>query len=167
MKRKVWVTSPIAYIMAGIMFLMALASLSQNLVLCFVELALAVICLITVFIGDRWFGEHVARSMAAARRVLTAEETRMLEKFTLPVAVVANEKDIVWANELFEEAVSHGECRGDSILRYIYPYTLRQILAENGIRYYHITTSEISISVTVAMDQKLKAAIALCRAFHL
>lgn len=37
-----------------------------------------------------------------------------------------------------------------------------QILAENGIRYYHITTSEISISVTVAMDQKLKAAIALC-----
>ena len=158
MKRKVWVTSPIAYIMAGIMFLMALASLSQNLVLCFVELALAVICLITVFIGDRWFGE---------RRVLTAEETRMLEKFTLPVAVVANEKDIVWANELFEEAVSHGECRGDSILRYIYPYTLRQILAENGIRYYHITTSEISISVTVAMDQKLKAAIALCRAFHL
>ncbi len=42
-----------------------------------------------------------------------------------------------------------------------------QILAENGIRYYHITTSEISISVTVAMDQKLKAAIALCRAFHL
>lgn len=132
MKRKVWVTSPIAYIMAGIMFLMALASLSQNLVLCFVELALAVICLITVFIGDRWFGEHVARSMAAARRVLTAEETRMLEKFTLPVAVVANEKDIVWANELFEEAVSHGECRGDSILRYIYPYTLRQILAENG-----------------------------------
>ena len=42
-----------------------------------------------------------------------------------------------------------------------------QILVENGIRYYHITTSEISISVTVAMDQKLKAAIALCRAFHL
>lgn len=42
-----------------------------------------------------------------------------------------------------------------------------QILAENGIRYYHITTSEISISVTVAMDQKLKAAIALCRAFYL
>ena len=42
-----------------------------------------------------------------------------------------------------------------------------QILTENGIRYYHITTSEISISVTVAMDQKLKAAIALCRAFHL
>ena len=40
-------------------------------------------------------------------------------------------------------------------------------IAENGIRYYHITTSEISISVTVAMDQKLKAAIALCRAFHL
>ena len=42
-----------------------------------------------------------------------------------------------------------------------------QILAENGVKYYHITTSEISISVTVEMEQKLKAAIALCRAFHL
>ena len=61
--------------------------------------------------------------MSAARRVLTAEETRFLEKFTLPVAVVANEKDIVWANELFEENVSRGECMGESVLRYIYPYT--------------------------------------------
>lgn len=42
-----------------------------------------------------------------------------------------------------------------------------RILAENDIRYYHITTSEISISVTVEMEQKLKAAIALCRAFNL
>ena len=42
-----------------------------------------------------------------------------------------------------------------------------QVMAENDIRYYHITTSEISISVTVEMDQKLKAAIALCRAFRL
>ncbi|MDO4545297.1 MAG: aspartate kinase [Bacillota bacterium] len=41
------------------------------------------------------------------------------------------------------------------------------ILAENGVRYYHITTSEISISVTVEMEQKLKAAIALCREFRL
>ncbi len=42
-----------------------------------------------------------------------------------------------------------------------------RVLAENDIRYYHITTSEISISVTVEMEQKLKAAIALCRAFDL
>ena len=40
-------------------------------------------------------------------------------------------------------------------------------LAENNVKYYHITTSEISISVTVEMEQKLNAAIALCRAFHL
>ncbi len=42
-----------------------------------------------------------------------------------------------------------------------------RILAENNVKYYHITTSEISISVTVEMDDKLKAAIALCREFHL
>lgn len=42
-----------------------------------------------------------------------------------------------------------------------------RVLAENGVRYYHITTSEISISVTVEMEQKLSAAIALCREFNL
>ncbi|MBR4888768.1 MAG: DHH family phosphoesterase, partial [Clostridia bacterium] len=132
MKKKVWVTSPVAYVMVGIMYLMALASL-RNVVLCFVELALATVCLVVVLVADRWFEEHITRAMSAARRVLTAEETRFLEKFTLPVAVVANEKDIVWANELFEENVSRGECRGESVLRYIYPYTLRQVMAaENG-----------------------------------
>lgn len=41
------------------------------------------------------------------------------------------------------------------------------ILAENDIKYYHITTSEISISVTVDKEWKLKAAIVLCREFRL
>lgn len=41
------------------------------------------------------------------------------------------------------------------------------VLAANDIRYYHITTSEISISVTVDMEWKIKAAIALSQAFDL
>jgi len=41
------------------------------------------------------------------------------------------------------------------------------ILAKEGITYYQITTSEISISVTVNRDEKIKAVIALCEAFGL
>ncbi len=41
------------------------------------------------------------------------------------------------------------------------------ILAQEGIMYYQITTSEISISVTVSRDEKIKAVIALCEAFGL
>lgn len=41
------------------------------------------------------------------------------------------------------------------------------ILAQEGIMYYQITTSEISISVTVNRDEKIKAVIALCEAFGL
>lgn len=41
------------------------------------------------------------------------------------------------------------------------------VLAVNDVRYYHITTSEISISVTVDMENKIKAAIALSQAFNL
>lgn len=41
------------------------------------------------------------------------------------------------------------------------------VLAANDIRYYHVTTSEISISVTVDMEWKIKAAIALCQSFDL
>jgi aspartate kinase len=40
-------------------------------------------------------------------------------------------------------------------------------LAVNGISFYHITTSEISISVTVDMENKINAAIALSKAFDL
>jgi len=41
------------------------------------------------------------------------------------------------------------------------------ILAQEGIMYYQITTSEISISVTVNREDKIKAVIALCEAFGL
>lgn len=41
------------------------------------------------------------------------------------------------------------------------------ILAKEGIMYYQITTSEITISVTVAREEKIKAVIALCEAFGL
>ena len=41
------------------------------------------------------------------------------------------------------------------------------VLAANDIKYYHITTSEISISVTVDMEWKIKAALALAQAFDL
>lgn len=40
-------------------------------------------------------------------------------------------------------------------------------LAKEGIVYYQITTSEISISVTVNSDEKIKAVVALCEAFGL
>lgn len=41
------------------------------------------------------------------------------------------------------------------------------ILAKEGIAYYQITTSEITISVTVSKEAKIKAVIALCEAFGL
>lgn len=41
------------------------------------------------------------------------------------------------------------------------------ILAKEGIPYYQITTSEITISVTVDQDKKIKAVIALCESFGL
>ena len=45
--------------------------------------------------------------------------------------------------------------------------TVFSVLANEGIRYYQITTSEISISVTVDRENKGKAVIALGEAFNL
>ena len=45
--------------------------------------------------------------------------------------------------------------------------TVFSVLAQEGIRYYQITTSEISISVTVDRENKGKAVIALGEAFNL
>ncbi|WP_417448572.1 ACT domain-containing protein [Hornefia butyriciproducens] len=40
-------------------------------------------------------------------------------------------------------------------------------MAENGIRHYNITTSEISISAAIDSDKKNEAVIALSEAFRL
>lgn len=136
-KRRIWVTSPVYYGIAGLMIVMACFSFRQNKILFAIEISAAVLTTAVVLITDLHYRTHIYAALKAARRVLSAEEQLSFDAFALPVAVVGNLGDIVWTNTRFRELFADGEesdadARGDNIAAYIYPKTLRQILSETG-----------------------------------
>lgn len=98
-----------------------------------IELTLSVIAVLAVMILIERFKAHVSTAVKSAQKVLSGEEYRALQEFTLPVAVVGDAGDIIWVNNAFLSGVSaRRECRGENILKFIYPKTIHQILAEGG-----------------------------------
>ncbi len=132
-KRRIWATSPVYYVMAAVMFIMACFSYTQNKILFAVEITVSGLCLAAVIMTDLHYRVHVYTALRAARKVLSADEQRNLGQFALPLAVLGSAGDIVWTNERFQDLFTeNGEGCGDNIAAYIYPKTLRQILSENG-----------------------------------
>ncbi|MCI5652297.1 MAG: DHH family phosphoesterase [Ruminococcus bromii] len=132
-KRRIWATSPVYYLMAGFMLIMACLSFKQNKILFAVEFTVSVLAVAAVVVTDLHYRVHVYTAIRAARRVLSAEDQRDFDQFALPVAVLGNLGDIVWTNARFRDLFSEDEdSRGDNIAAYIYPKTLRQILSESG-----------------------------------
>ena len=134
-RKKVWVVSPLFYLMVGAMVLMALSSWRYNKILFLVEGTVAGISLLMVLVSDLLYRRNISK---AARRVLSGEEEAAFQAFALPVAVVAPAGDIVWANEAFAGSLSGGKnFLGDNVLKYIYPKTFRQVMGERGTAVSH------------------------------
>ena len=121
-KRRIWATSPVYYVMAAVMFIMACFSYTQNKILFAVEITVSGLCLAAVIMTDLHYRVHVYTALRAARKVLSADEQRNLGQFALPLAVLGSAGDIVWTNERFQELFTeNGEGCGDNIAAYIYP----------------------------------------------
>ena len=133
MKRKVWVSSPVFFILAASLFLMAGASWFWNRAVFAAEISLAVLSCALVSVLAGRFSAHVSAAVKSARNVLTGDQYRALKEFRIPVAVVGTAGDIIWVNDAFLSGVNTGrECRGENVLKFIYPKTLQQILDANG-----------------------------------
>ena len=132
-RRRIWISSPVYYVLAAAMFCMAAISLFWSPVAFVVEAAVAVAACVAVILWENRFKAHIGSAVRAAKNVLTAQDYDALEKFSIPVAAVAEEGDLVWANEAFLQAVSgRKDVRGDNVLRFIYPKTLHQVAADKG-----------------------------------
>lgn len=132
-RRRIWISSPVYYVLAAAMLCMAAISLFWSPVAFVVEAAVAVAACVAVILGENRFKAHIGSAVRAAKNVLTAQDYDALEKFSIPVAAVAEEGDLVWANEAFLQAVSgRKDVRGDNVLRFIYPKTLHQVAADKG-----------------------------------
>ena len=132
-RRRFWISSTVYYVLAAAMLCMAAISLFWSPVAFVVEAAVAVAACVAVILGENRFKAHIGSAVRAAKNVLTAQDYDALEKFSIPVAAVAEEGDLVWANEAFLQAVSgRKDVRGDNVLRFIYPKTLHQVAADKG-----------------------------------
>lgn len=137
-KKKIWVVSPLFYLMAAAMIVMALITYHYNKIAAAVELTAAGLCALAVLVSDVLYRRNVSIAVKSAKRVLTAQEERNLEDFALPVAVVAPAGDVVWGNEAFTASLCSGnEFRGENVLRFIYPKTFRQVMNEKGTSISH------------------------------
>ena len=132
-KKRIWMTTPVCYGMAVMLFVMSALSWGFNKYLFAVEISISFVFAVFVLVTDLRYRLHISSALQSARRVLNAEEQHDLDRFPLPVAVLGTLGDIIWTNERFRDLFSEdGEERGDNIAAYIYPKTLRQILAEKG-----------------------------------
>lgn len=130
--------SPLFYLMAIAMGIMAFVTYRYNKVAAAIELTAAGVSLLSVAASDLLYKRNIAVAVKSAKKVLTAEEEHALEEFALPVAVVAPAGDIVWANEAFCASLCGGnEYMGENVLRYIYPKTFRQVMGEKGTSVSH------------------------------
>lgn len=137
-KKKVWVVSPLFYLMAAAMVVMAIVSWNYNRIVFAVEITAACLCLLAVGASDLVHRSAVSATVRSARKIFTAEEELALEEFALPVAIVAPAGDVVWANEAFSESLCGGEnYLGENVLKFLYPKTFRQVMAEKGASVSH------------------------------
>lgn len=132
-RKKVWVTSPLMYLMAAAMLAMAIASYPYNRITFLVEVTAAGLCVLAVTVSGVLYRRNATVTLRAAGRVLSAQEREALEEFAMPVAVAAPAGDVVWVNRAFSESLAKGKpCLGENVLRYVYPKTFRQVMEARG-----------------------------------
>ena len=131
MKKKVWVASPICFVLAAAMLIMALISwFTGHKMVFFIEAVVAVVAILAIAIVHIRFQSYVYTSVKAAKKVLFGKEYDALEQFTMPMAIVGEAGDIVWANAAFLESAGRArDCRGENVMKFLYPHTIQQVVA--------------------------------------
>ena len=134
MKKKVWVASPICFVLAAAMLIMALISwFTGHKMVFFIEAVVAVVAILAIAIVHIRFQSYVYTSVKAAKKVLFGKEYDALEQFTMPMAIVGEAGDIVWANAAFLESAGRTrDCRGENVMKFLYPHTIQQVVAAKG-----------------------------------
>ena len=129
MKRKIWTSSPLMIVMSCIIILFAILSYEHGMLLFTIEMTVGLLCL-SFSLGVHFhFKHHVRHALLGAKKILGTQGEKELEELTIPVVVTGKKGDIVWHNKAFFENVAGGHSAvGESVLPYIYPRTLIQLM---------------------------------------
>lgn len=133
MKKKVWASSPLFFALTVVMFLMAVESWFHSKTIFYVEISATVVSAVLVVAATNHFHVYVLESLKSARNVLTGDQYRTMQEFSLPVVLVGEAGDMIWFNNAFWNTVCEKkELRGESVLKFIYPQSVEKILQSDG-----------------------------------
>ena len=79
MKRKVWVASPVFYLLVAVMLVTAAFSWFYNSFVFYVEMILCALGILAITLAVSSFRAHVRTAVSAAQKVLTGAEYRSLQ----------------------------------------------------------------------------------------
>lgn len=155
MRKRVWVVSPLFYLMAAAIVVTAIITYRYNKTIAVIEFTVGFLAVCGVFASDFVFRKNIKNASKAARKVLEAESSFALNGFALPIAVIGESHDIIWHNEEFQRMlVSEGTAIGENIARFVYPKTIRQILGNEGTAIRH-NNEEYTVYATKAENSAI------------
>lgn len=133
MKNKVWVTTPLVFIINLVIFFMAIVSFFFNGYVFIIELVLSVLIFIISIANFSKFKKYVGK-MIKDTVLLQSNENDFLQSSPFPAIVIGNKNEIIFANDLFKEIVTEGsECVGESAEKFLSGKTVKYILKHKGI----------------------------------
>lgn len=138
-RKKIWNFWPLMFLIALLMFIMALISLFFNPLVFAFEGVATLMVLVIIFISMRNVQRDVQNILSKTARGLDSANKESLDAFPLPVAVSSKAGELVWYNERFRESVLSG--------RDLYGQPLRSVAS--GLNIEHFTTPGASVDLTV------------------
>lgn len=133
LKKRVWIVSPVFYVLIAAMLLMAGASWFWDERVFFAELGLAAACAVAVLISLLKFRSYVRTVAKSAGGMLSGIDKNAMEHFPVAVAVAGEAGELVWNNLAFAARVcGERDHTGESVLQFTEGKSIQQILSHNG-----------------------------------
>ena len=134
MDKKIWVVSPVFYIVSVAMAVMACLSLPFSLTLFIVNFSVSIISSIIIYLNIKGFQNYIDGVVRRAMDAVGVADIDFLQRIPIPTVLVGKVGEIVHYNMLFRDVVGKGRGRlGETILQFLAGETLNDVLAKNGV----------------------------------
>lgn len=151
MKKRSWTLTPFFLIFSIAIFLMAAFSYRWNIYIFAIEMSIAIVSIIVVFITGKYFQSYIKAVVKSCAKSIKGVNVTYLDKFSIPVVVAGEKGDVVWYNKCFKDKICSGrEAVGDFVAQYTSGITIERLVgAESsnvsyGDRRYTVIANEIS-----------------------
>lgn len=138
MRKKHWTVTPLFFIFGVIMLFMAVASLSYNKILCYIEMGVSVASLAVVAVLLIRFRSYISYVVRSSADKINGIDSSFLERYKYPIAIVGTKGDILWCNVRFRKQMSNAKNpEGDNISAYLSGFDFENFIVGEGTDIVH------------------------------